>query len=659
MLLPLPLLLLALLLAPPAQEPTGELQQRLDRVQHLLATEQTGRELGAALHAVAALKSAEAVAALAALVPELDGLGRAAALQAIGMCDRPEGIEELRRIARESKHMPDRTMAVRVLAGEEDVAWLVKYFERETNGVVRAEILRELLRVKVEQIEELVLDAARDKNGEVRAAGLEGIAFLKLPAGAKLAVKAVADSNLATRIAATRAAALVGGAAGFKALLAELRKSKNDQFRAAVADALLLADEAAEIEVLVAALAREKDEVVIRAVVAGIAAAAQHAPGACAETMVEMIGNPSAAVREHAIRGLVACRPDGVLELLAGLLLHEDPVTRADAAWALGQCCGLTPAAEEKLIALARDASLSIRLNATRALVGAATAAGRAALAERLRDDFWSIRAAAVGALETQRRPEALAPLIEQLERDDSRVRDDIARALARLTGVDLGTNAQAWRGWLAEQAADYALPSLVEAEAELRRAELARESSRETVAGYHGIPLPPGGIVFVLDVSGSMNEVWDDAGTERVTRYEHFAAALKQAVAALRPEDRFTIVLFAERPYYWRAGLVDAGPAEKDDARSFLDATTAFGGTNIFDAVAGAMRLDGAQTIYLLTDGDPTVGVTNTTTIVQRIARTNRDLGITLHTIAAGEASGNFLADLAAANGGRSVDLR
>lgn len=656
------LALLPLLPAPAPQDAPAPatLVERLARVQELLEAEDNGRQLGAALLAVANLRSAEAVAALTALIPELDGVGRVAAIQALGMTDHADAVAELRRIATESKQMPDRTLAVQVLAGEKDVEWLLGFFDKEKNGLVRGAVLRELLRARVDGLEELVLDAAKDKNGDVRSAGLEGIAQLEVAKGGKLAIKALKDSSLAVRVAACRAAALTGGPPAYKAMVSELRKTKSPEFRDALTAALMLATDPDEIDSVLSALGREKDEEIVVRLMAALGAAAEHSPEASTKVLLKMLDHPNPSVREHAIRGLVGARPAGALVLLAGLLEHDDPVTRADAAWALGRIGELPPEAEARLLPMLRGDAVSLRVNAARALAGASSDLAHAALLDALNDTFWSVRAAAVAALVKQRRAASLGPLVDLMEKEDSRVREEIAAGLAELTGRDFGENPPSWRHWLEDQPTDFALPTREEALRELAAAEAARRAQpADTVTDYHGIPIPRGGVVFVLDVSGSMNELWDTTTTEGTTRYQHFSGQLQKALSKLPGGTRFDIVVFASGAHLWRPELVPGSKDNIEEAKRFLQQNSAFGGTNIYEALGVALSVHDVQTVYLLTDGDPTVGVTNPSTIIQRIARRNRDLGVVIHTLAAGEVSAEFLADLAAANGGRTVDLR
>jgi Ca-activated chloride channel family protein len=107
----------------------------------------------------------------------------------------------------------------------------------------------------------------------------------------------------------------------------------------------------------------------------------------------------------------------------------------------------------------------------------------------------------------------------------------------------------------------------------------------------------------LVLDVSGSMSG-------EKV---EQAKAALRQALATLRPTDRFRLVAFSSRVTGFRDDFVPATRENLRAAQEFLDGLVADGGTNIagaLDAVLGeaspAARL---PIVVFVTDGMPTVG--------------------------------------------------
>ncbi|HWA57654.1 MAG TPA: VIT domain-containing protein [Gemmatimonadales bacterium] len=118
--------------------------------------------------------------------------------------------------------------------------------------------------------------------------------------------------------------------------------------------------------------------------------------------------------------------------------------------------------------------------------------------------------------------------------------------------------------------------------------------------------PVVPRDLSLVVDVSGSMSG----------DKLDQAKAALRQALGTLRPEDRFRLVAFSSGVRNFRDGFTPATRANLDDARTFVDALAADGGTNIsgaLDAVLGsAVASDRLQLIIFLTDGVPSVGEQN-----------------------------------------------
>ncbi len=115
--------------------------------------------------------------------------------------------------------------------------------------------------------------------------------------------------------------------------------------------------------------------------------------------------------------------------------------------------------------------------------------------------------------------------------------------------------------------------------------------------------PGVPRDLSLVLDVSGSMSGA----------KIEQAKAALRQALATLRPGDRFRLVAFSTRVIAFRDDFVPATTDNLQAARAFLDNLVADGGTNIagaLDAVLTAAAPAGRLPIVVfVTDGMPTVG--------------------------------------------------
>ena len=115
--------------------------------------------------------------------------------------------------------------------------------------------------------------------------------------------------------------------------------------------------------------------------------------------------------------------------------------------------------------------------------------------------------------------------------------------------------------------------------------------------------PEVPRDLSFVLDVSGSM------AGA----KLAQAKAALTQALATLRPADRFRLITFSTAVTHFRDGFTPATSENVQAAQAFVERLGANGGTNILgalEAVLGAAVSEERLPLLLfLTDGQPTVG--------------------------------------------------
>ncbi len=150
-----------------------------------------------------------------------------------------------------------------------------------------------------------------------------------------------------------------------------------------------------------------------------------------------------------------------------------------------------------------------------------------------------------------------------------------------------------------------------------------ARETVGITVAthrpssedGYFMLTLSPGeargstlprDITAVVDISGSMSG----------EKLEQAKAALRQLVSTLGSRDRFRLVAFSSRVMAQSSQWTRATAQNLRDARGWIDALDANGGTNIEGALTEAFRLESnpgrIPMVIFLTDGLPSVGEEN-----------------------------------------------
>lgn len=126
-----------------------------------------------------------------------------------------------------------------------------------------------------------------------------------------------------------------------------------------------------------------------------------------------------------------------------------------------------------------------------------------------------------------------------------------------------------------------------------------------------------PKDIIFVLDVSGSM------AGE----KLKFAQNGLKRSIKNLNRDDYFNIITYGSAIKIYQKNLVKASEFSTD-ACEYVEALSSGGGTNINAALLTAFSIkpkyDKIKQIIFITDGVPTVGVTDTFTILENVKGLN-----------------------------------
>lgn len=157
--------------------------------------------------------------------------------------------------------------------------------------------------------------------------------------------------------------------------------------------------------------------------------------------------------------------------------------------------------------------------------------------------------------------------------------------------------------------------------------------------------------ITFVLDTSGSMAE-HDKIGQAK--------SALQQCLQSLPERDRFNIVRFSTSVDTFSPEPVTATKENVDKAVRYVDKMEARGGTQIHDALMQALSFDPEKerphTIVFLTDGKPTVGITDKDQILEAVRERNQEGRSRLFVFGVGPQVNAHLLDLVSGeNGGVS----
>jgi len=256
----------------------------------------------------------------------------------------------------------------------------------------------------------------------------------------------------------------------------------------------------------------------------------------------------------------------------------------------------------------------------------------------------WQVRLAAVQALRRLRVVAAIQPLIERLDQrqePEKRIRRAIGETLHRLTGQRFYDDADLWIRWWAANRDGFEIPEKIEEQ---------RGTGTRTVARFYGLPVESDRVVFVIDKSGSMGSRARSGKTELQVAVDEVLKVAKR----LKSGARVNVILFASRLIPWKKRLVGLNISTRSALRKHLEAQEPSGGTNIYDALEMALRHDGVDTIFFLSDGAPVTGKYVTTPEILRGVRELNELRrITIHCVSLGGDS-NLVRQLAAQNGGR-----
>jgi HEAT repeat protein len=266
-----------------------------------------------------------------------------------------------------------------------------------------------------------------------------------------------------------------------------------------------------------------------------------------------------------------------------------------------------------------------------------------------LTDPELRVRVGTVQALAWSGSQEAVAPLIHALQKNEGRVLDDLADVLARLTGKNFGTNAVQWESWWASNKGKAELVRRSAADfAKLKEAD----ADKMTVsAAYFGLRVISKHVAFVIDSSDSMSEGYEPppgrgapqpveppppeesgktvakpkppragnsgpggkAGARKKGLVPKIDVAKRELLSVLEHLPGgvlVNVIRFSTLAEAWKPALTLLDDATRHELTGFVKASKPDGLTNLYGALEEALKDEKLDTIYLLTDGAPTVGL-------------------------------------------------
>ena len=392
------------------------------------------------------------------------------------------------------------------------------------------------------------------------------------------------------------------------------------------------------------------------------------------------IGERLTATREieQAVRDALAKHrdPDAVQLLVGEGLGDESFLVRAACAGVLG-----TIGREDAVPALLRaavDPDPRVRTEALASLGTLRAPSALEVLIEALGDDSLPVRSSAVTSLGQIGGKEAVGALIARMPHEDGRLRMDIAKILQEMTKQRF-RDPRAWADWWKENEATLEATPGIRIKKKPPRPP-RRDGKDGPAITYHGITTTSNRVVFILDISDSMNDAAKsryldaDGNTERSgekrSKFHVAREELKRAIKGLDKTDYFNIIVYNELVQSWQPKLLPALPSNIALALQFLNKLEATGGTNTFDSLEAAFHLGGfgvqdryygskVDTLFLLSDGAPSAGrITDTDKILAEVRQINRLRKIAIHTVGIGHLADNeFLRELARDNAGQHVE--
>ena len=178
--------------------------------------------------------------------------------------------------------------------------------------------------------------------------------------------------------------------------------------------------------------------------------------------------------------------------------------------------------------------------------------------------------------------------------------------------------------------------------------------SSGATVSGgFCGIPVEGTRVVFVLDLSRSMDWNMDEPeldkdGKKTTSKRIAFAKReLKRAMDIISPNAQFNLVTFNGNPKceMWKKDLVPANEQNRTAFKKFVDGLSVDGGTNLWSGLEAGLKIkslvlgnhytSNIDELFILSDGAPTVGdVQDPIEILQLVQDSNRFANVRINTI-------------------------
>lgn len=366
------------------------------------------------------------------------------------------------------------------------------------------------------------------------------------------------------------------------------------------------------------------------------------------KALLELVSSKHLEVALEAVRTMgQRANPTFVPRLEKLLGEKRPPRVQAAVLEALARIRADDPAWRTTLAGFVTSADEGLRNAALTALGRTRDASYQPLLLAALEHASWSTRLAAARALVEQRSREGVAALCARIAREEGRMEVELGELLTQVTGQPFRADGKQWLRWWEAEGAAWKFPSESEIAALLRqRAEREDRRVSRSFRGvavdsrFFGLRIASHRVAFVVDVSGSMEEPLPGSTSSKgPTRMEAAKRELLLCLDALEAGTHFNILTFSGEASAWKKEAVEASVQSYEDAREFLGGLGGLGGTNLFGGLELAFEDPSVDTIFLLSDGEPSAGrLVDPQEIREEVQGWLRARPVTIHTVSIGE---------------------
>lgn len=560
----------------------------------------------------------------------------------------------------------ERAMELHAARAEEaDKAWYTQLYEKEKAKDPKRDKKRkqkedekaasDLLVHRLASVREIAFDALReslpdaklleaceDSWAGIRALAIDTLARKDPKAALRTAREMVGDleERSATRAAAARAILRVEGAKAAAELIERADANVTPEaLRYAIAEMLAELRDPKVDKAIAKQLAQAKRTHEKLWTLRALRASQEPKLG---KSIERLLGDEDVDVRLEAARTLGIRREKESLPALMEVLKKpSDQRLLAEVLGAVGAIRGNDPEWIEQLVGFAKSADPDVRNAALTQLGATGDPRHLDTLVAALSSAQWSTRLAALHGLEKLRSPAGVGAIVARMGEEQGRMLHEFADVLFRLTGQPYRTAAGSWRAWW-EQAKSGFQP-ISEADLQQRQAEEEERRLRQvTNVKFFGIRIVSQRVIFVIDVSGSMTEAMRPRTTSRSTNTTRMDVAKEELAKCIDGLDRnalFNILTFSSGVDPWLpSGITGSTARSREDAKAWIGRLGAMGATNLYDALEAAFRDPDVDTIYVLSDGEPTAGKQVDPGMIRlHVQQWNEHRGIVIHSISIG----------------------